>query len=521
LIERLVVNKKLLMAIAVLATAVFCSVILLKDKSPNTSKAPPTPVPDSAVDARMHKSCSRCHKFPEPVLLPKSLWRDTIFKMYDYVGMKGKALDGFSAQQVIAWYEARAPETVPFRKTPAEANSLIIFKKFSIAPPGPPPSPAVAGVKLWDRRDGRGQDVILADMRHKFILKADLSGGFERARFSSIARLPHPCRMDICDFDGDGTRDILVANLGSFNPGDHKKGSVALIRNVDGGQARRANFLVKGLGRVADARAADLDGDGDQDVLVGVFGWHDTGQVLWLENRTRDWQRPSFVKHPIDGRHGVINTPILDFNNDGRPDFLAQFAQEYEMVVCFANKGRGFEAQIIDQAPHPAWGSNGMELMDLDGDGDQDILLSNGDTLDSMFLRPSHGLRWLENQGPGQWKNHELAPMYAVSGARAGDIDGDGDLDVVASAFLPQFNPNDELKGTGLPSLMWFEQTSPKTFKPWVIERLKAFHPTLELGDIDADGDIDIVVGNFTMRIGDWDKLPYWLQIWENPGRKN
>jgi hypothetical protein len=513
------VKTRVLIPMALLAAAMFCVFLYVnREKTgpgPNTT---PLLIDSAEVNKRMNASCSRCHKFPKPNLLPKSLWPDTITKMYGYIGMKGKRLDGFLAEDVSAWYQSRAPDSIPFQRSNAQ-DSALKFKEHRLVPPGPPPpSPAVSHIRLYDRNDGRGQNILLSDMRHKFILKADISGGLGKARFSQVARLPHPCHMDLIDLDGDGLRDILVANLGSFNPGDHQKGSVSLVRKF-GQRSRRVQTLAKGLGRVSDARAADFDGDGDLDVLVGVFGWHATGELLWLENRTKDWNDPDFYRHPIDSRHGVIHTPIIDLNKDGKPDFLAQLSQEYESVVAFTNTGGQFQASIIDAAPHPAWGSNGMQLFDLDGDGDQDALLCNGDSLDDMVLRPSHGLRWLENKG-SQWVPHDISAMYAVHGAKAADLDGDGDLDLVASAFLPQYNPKDELAGSALPSLMWFEQTSTGQFKPWIIERLNAFHPTLDLGDIDADGDIDIVVGNFTMKNGNWDQIPYWLQVWENPGKK-
>ena len=72
------------------------------------------------------------------------------------------------------------------------------------------------------------------------------------------------------------------------------------------------------------------------------------------------------------------------WNRDGKPDFVAAITQEHETVVAFLNEGGGrFRKETIYTAPHPAFGINGMQLVDLDGDGDLDVLLTNGDALTS------------------------------------------------------------------------------------------------------------------------------------------
>ena len=91
--------------------------------------------------------------------------------------------------------------------------------------------------------------------------------------------------------------------------------------------------------------------------------------------------------------------------------FPALFAQQHESVVAFINRGQGlaFSPQTLYAAPHPNWGSSGIEPVDLDQDGDLDVLLTHGDTFDDFVLKPYHGIQWLENRGTQPFTPHSLA----------------------------------------------------------------------------------------------------------------
>ena len=178
--------------------------------------------------------------------------------------------------------------------------------------------------------------------------------------------------------------------------------------------------------------------------------------------------------------------PIVDLNRDGKPDFVALISQQFEHVVAFVNRGagKGFRAETIFRAVVPVWGSSGIQMVDMDKDGDLDLLMSNGDSLDDFTVRPFHGVRWFENEGSYPWKQHDLAIMPGVHRAQAADMDGDGDLDVVAVAFLPNAeHPAFQLlerQGNLAPltSLGWLEQTKPGVFVAHPLEQGKLTHTT-------------------------------------------
>jgi hypothetical protein len=331
-----------------------------------------------------------------------------------------------------------------------------------------------------------------------------------------IAKVPNPARASLVDLDRDGLDDLLVADIGFFMPEDHEKGAVVwLRRKADGSYEKRA--LAEKLPRVADVQAADFDGDGDLDLVVAAFGLYTRGGILLLENRTTDWKEPQFVPATLDERSGALHVPTADLDGDGRIDFVALLAQQHEAVVAFLDRGAAvFEKKAIFAAPTPAWGSTGIDLVDFDGDGDLDVLMTNGATLDDATVKPWHGVRWLENRGGFPFEPHDLAALPGAHRARAADLDGDSDLDVAVASLLP----DPERRHGSLASLVWLERKASGTFERHTLQAGQLSHATLDLGDVEGDGDVDLVTGNFVgftfARTDTGFRADGWVELWEN-----
>jgi hypothetical protein len=210
---------------------------------------------------------------------------------------------------------------------------------------------------------------------------------------------------------------------------------------------------------------------------------------------------------------------VYDFNLDGHADIVALVSQEYEAVDMFVGQGAGrFTRRALWAGPDLTFGSSGLELVDMDRDGDMDLLLTNGDAWDNTYVTPSHGVGWLENRGNLAFAYHRLADMPGAYRALAGDVDLDGDLDVIAVAWLPPQVMPLSVRAGPLVSIICLEQTQPGVFVRHTLEAGSPFYATLEMADFDNDGDLDFAVGPGP-HVANLQNLSHWLSVWSNQKR--
>lgn len=470
-----------------------------------------------ASPKQVHSFCGACHAYPPPETFPRSAWRKEVEQGYDFLRDSTLAMPYPSLESVVRYYEARAPLELPLPRSenaPGELPLRFNRQGFRSADGGT--FPAVTNVNLVHLFDPKRLDVLSCDMRSGQV--SVLRPYEAHPTWRVLAKLPFPAHAEVVDLDGDGRLDVIVACLGCFYPSDSRVGSVVWLRGSADGTFT-ALPLLGDVGRVADVQAADFNGDGKLDLVVAVFGWRNCGEVLYLENRTKDWSRPLFMPHAVDKRHGAIHVPVRDLNGDGKPDVVALISQEHETIVAFLNEGNGrFRNETIYTAPHPAFGSSGIQLVDLNGDGRLDVLYTNGDSLDSEYLKPYHGVHWLENRGPFPFVPHSLTTMAGVQRAVAADFDGDGRLDVVAVSWLPGHSYPDRDK-LGLDSVILLRQSAPGEFAHYSLEKGSCDHPTCAVGDLMGDGRLHLVTGNhyFFDPPPGADAITIWQQV--TPGK--
>ena len=471
---------------------------------------------DRDAEARVVAFCSDCHAIPRPQSFPRDRWHREVSRGYTFYARSGRNdLDPPPMHETIAYFRSRAPQRIAFPK-PEEAETEL-RATFRVEKLAMPPSAAVPEIShlRWAQL-GRGDKnmLLLCDMRHGYVSAADLDG---RNPYPQIlARLNNPVHVEPVDLDGDLAVDLVVADLGSARPNDHDWGRVVWLRGQPDATRFEEVVLASNRGRIADVRPADFDADGDLDLVVAEFGHYQTGEIFLLRNVAERGERPRFEPEVIDGRPGTINVPVHDFNGDGRPDFLALVSQDWERVEAFINQGDGrFRLQTLWAGPDLTFGSSGIELVDLDRDGDMDVLYTNGDCWDNWYVNTSHGIQWLENRGDLQFAYHRLADMPGVYRALPGDFDGDGDLDVLAVAWLPPPVMPSSLLDAPLVSILCLEQTEPGTFVRHTLESDSPLYATVEAADFDGDGDLDFAVGPGP-HVANAQQESHWLAVWWN-----
>jgi len=349
--------------------------------------------------------------------------------------------------------------------------------------------PLVAHVSVVDLDKDGLADIVACDVLANRVvwLRQAPRGTFTEAPLGTEVRAP--AHAEAVDIDRDGDLDVLVASLGVMFPSNARIGSVVVLEN-DGRGHFTNRVLAAEIARVADVRAGDLDGDGDLDLAVAGFGY-DNGETSWLENRG-NW---TFEQHVLQKLSGPINALVADMNGDGTPDITALVSQEWEEIWSFLNDGRGhFTSKMAWGSTNPDWGSSWISLVDLDRDGDLDILYSNGDAFDYAppNSRPWQGVQWLENKstkGNTQFEFHRLANLQGASSPQAADVDGDGDLDVVL------VTENNDWDNPQAPSLVWLENDGHMRFTLHALATTPTHLITLAVGDLNGDGRPDLVTG--------------------------
>lgn len=320
-----------------------------------------------------------------------------------------------------------------------------------------------------------------------------------------------PAHVSPCDIDKDGDLDLLVGKMGIIFPENDKIGAVIVLEN-DGNQNFTNRVLLDNVARVCDVRAGDFDNDGDLDLIVAQFGYDD-GEIRWMENQG-NWK---FKSHIIQSLSGAIHVIPDDFDQDGDLDIVALVSQEWEEIYIFKNDGKAnFTTNLIYGSTNEDFGSSGISLIDLDKDGDKDILYTNGDAFDYIppQPRPWHGVQWIENEGGMKFTYHRIGDFPGAYFANGVDVDHDGDFDVFV---VSDFNIWEE---SGAQSFAWFENDGQMNFVYHDIASSPTHLLVLDSADMDGDGWMDFVSGAMHA-YPPYDRMSrvvLWLNNW--PDRK-
>lgn len=384
----------------------------------------------------------------------------------------------------------------------AYSESRLSFVRANIGR-DPAGMPWISNVQIYDADDDGRLDVFVCDASENavFLYRNTREGWTEVVLARDVIA---PAHVTVADLDADGDSDLIVSVLGNIQPDDKVVGSVIVLER-DGAEYKR-HVILDDVRRVADVQPADFDGDGDVDLAVAVFGYS-RGQVLWLENRGGF----AFREYELHSAPGTIHVPVSDYDGDGDPDIAAVVSQDEEEVWGFENLGDGkFKKRLIYSTINFDLGSAGLVSSDLDDDGDVDLILPVGDNLEDLdaYPQPYHGCLWLENNGDWDFQVKRIANVGGTYAAAVADLDVDGDQDVVLVSMANDWYRSEH------GSLFWLENDGKQNFTTWQIDNHPTHLVTVACGDLDGDGLPDIVGGSLHIR-GPYDRLGR-VTVWLN-----
>ena len=266
------------------------------------------------------------------------------------------------------------------------------------------------------------------------------------------------------DVDGDGDPDVLAAGSGHLawweNTGDYTTAWTDYSVDQD-------------FAGASSVYPADLDGDGDLDALAAAF---EADDVMWWENRAGDGS--AWTEHDVDlDFDGAQSVYSADVDGDGDLDVLAA-ASEADDITWWENTagtGRAWTEHTVEAEFD---GASAVYSADVDGDGDLDVLGAAFEADDVTW--------WENTAGDGSaWTEHTVEGDFdGAQSVYAADVDGDGDLDVLAVAFeADDVTWWENALGDGS---AWTEQTVDADFDG---------ARSVYAADLDCDGDLDVLAG--------------------------
>ncbi|MHA6246758.1 FG-GAP repeat domain-containing protein [Pontibacter sp. CAU 1760] len=441
--------------------------------------------------------CRACHAFPDPSLLDKETWQKGVLpQMALRLGLNRTGESVYlnrPAEDVTALLTAGVFPEQPlitakdFEKI--EAYYLAHAPEQLSIPPSQPLAPDLTRFSVIIPSLNKGKPALTTLVQYEPGKKELWVGDLRNWLYRLDAQLQVKDSLQLPSAPVDVMQhqtSIHVLTIGVMDPSDLQKGQLV---ELDATPRNQHKVLLNGLRRPVDMVHADLDKDQFEDIVVCNYG-NNIGTLVWYRNLGKGRYEPRILK----ALPGARKVEVTDLDKDGLDDLVVLFAQGTEAIKVFYNRGKGrFQERNLLQFP-PVYGLSYFELADFNQDGFPDIVLTTGDNADhSPVLKPYHGIHIYLNDGKQNFKEAYLYPMPGASKVLARDFDQDGDLDLAAIAFFPDFKNGPER------GFVYLQQEKGLTFSASTFAQSQVGHwLTLEAADYDQDKDLDIILGSFT-----------------------
>lgn len=453
-------------------------------------------------------ACGSCHSYPSPDLLPKVGWENVIPHMAHRLGMEPQTYNPYAGKSIEESFRLESAgiyPTSPVLSDSAWQRLLSFYRSqaadsFELRKPMVHPAPELFQAQLVEL-PMTNQPVLTMleiDQARGGVYYGDASGNLSKLdtafRRQQYAKLPSP----VVDVElAANAQELYLLNIGLLNPNDIETGGVL---STDDARFAQLKLLKQNLARPVAMAVTQIDQDEQEDLVIAHFG-NKLGRLSWYKLENGEWQ-----ERIIKQEAGMSKILVEDIDGDGDNDLLVLRSHGNEGVSIFFNKKGVFTEKSILELP-PIYGSSDMEYVDMNGDGEKDLVIASGDNGDNTnLLKPYHGIRIFLKAGE-EYNESFFQAMYGATKVRVRDFDADGDMDVFASAFYGDYSKPEHS------SLLYLENQGNLQFKSQHFPAAKAGRWIVaDAGDFDQDGDQDIVVGSFVQGVVSIDYAT--LQAW-------
>ena len=280
------------------------------------------------------------------------------------------------------------------------------------------------------------------------------------------------------DRDGDGAHGVVAAVAGASKVSLYGDGAAP-------GWAE--SLLISNFPNTTCVHVADLDGDGDQDVIAGSPGNFPFGSgsgLRVLRNNGNGTWTLSVISQDVPW---IWDITTGDVNGDGAPDIIISLGAIYDQIGWFPNNGSlNFgSVRTVSAGTNTSSEPRNIHTADVDGDGDIDVLAANYNGND---------VSWYRNNNNGGSFSRVIINSNApgARNVRTGDMNADGILDVVTTSV-------------GDRTVAWHRGLGNGNFAPrQVISNVNLDARGLHVVDLDNDGDLDVLSTSETNNRVDW-----------------
>jgi len=373
-------------------------------------------------------------------------------------------VDGDGDQDVLS--ASRFDGAVTWHENDGAVDPVFTARSIGVAPG----ATSVIAADL----DGDGDtDVAAASLTDDTVAWYDNQGGtpptFTRHVVSTDGIAP--VRVVAADVNGDGRQDLVSASRGD--------GTISWHANLGGSPPTFATIEVSTSAESAQSvYAADLDDDGDTDIVstASVAGFPATrDEISWYENEGT----PVFPEHSIfRSADGAVAAAAADFDGDGATDVAS--AGRSDKVAWYRNVGGPGPNFVEVPISSAVGGASAIQAVDFDGDLDFDLVSAGAE---------SGLVAWHANDGTGSFVDLPIsASEDGVQAIHVADIDADGHLDVLTA--LPDADTVAWLQSDGA--------SPPAFTRRIVVDDAEGADgaSAVHAGDVDGDGDLDVVVAS-------------------------